>query len=200
MANDQLTPAEAAERLGISREAVYVLNSRKKNGFPQPVYVGRTPMWTSAQLDAWRAAHPSKRPTRRHEERRKALKRSAARESHGLRVHLAFATARRQPALTADLQSLAEHAMHTAARELDVEIEQFRSQTNLVQIAVKYPAHVSIANLAKRFRGAASRAIRQELNISENIWSKPYYAASIGSHSPAGLSQYIEHMEQPVNN
>lgn len=200
MRDDRLTSAEAAERLGISREAVYVLNSRKGNGFPQPVYVGRTPMWTSAELDTWRTAHPSKRPVERGEEDRKARKRSAAQQPHLLRAHLAFATVRRHPVLTPYLQSLAEYAMHTAAQELDAEIEQLRGQADLLQVTVRYPAHVSIASLAKRFRGAVSRAIRQSLDINGNIWSKPYYAASIDSHSPAGLSQYVEHLEQPVNN
>ncbi|MFE6621534.1 IS200/IS605 family transposase [Streptomyces sp. NPDC057740] len=200
MADDRLTPAEAAERLGISREAVYVLNSRRGNGFPRPVYIGRTPTWTAAQLDTWRASHPSKRPAQRREEGGNPLNGSAARKPHSLRVHLAFATARRHPILTADLQSLAERAMHTVAQELGVEIEQFRSQTDLVQIAVKYPTHVSIANLTERLRGAASRAIRQSQDVGVNVWSKPYYAASIGSHTPDGLSQYVEHLEQPVNN
>ncbi|MDC0773685.1 transposase [Streptomyces sp. HD] len=200
MADDRLTPAEAAERLGISREAMYVLNSRRGNGFPRPVYIGRTPTWTPAQLDTWRASHPPKRPAQRREEGGNPLNGSAARKPHSLRVHLAFAKARGHPILTADLQSLAERAMRAAAQELGVEIEQFRGQTDLVQIAVRYPAHVSIANLAKRLRGAASRAIRLSQDVSANVWSKQYYAASIGAHTPNELSQYVEHLEQPVNN
>ncbi|WP_370257902.1 transposase [Streptomyces sp. V4I8] len=187
--DDRLTPAEAAEKLGISREAVYVLNSRRGNGFPPPVYIGRTPTWAPAQLDTWRASHPPKRHARRREEGGNPLNGSAARKPHSLRVHMAFAIAQGHPTLTADLQSLAERAMHAAAHELGVEIEQFRSQTDLVQLAVTYPAHVSIANLAKRLRGAASRAMRQSQDVSVNIWTKPYYAASIGRHTPNGLSQ-----------
>lgn len=198
MTGDRLTPAEAAERLGISREAVYVLNSRKRNGFPQPVYVGRTPMWTPEQLDTWRATHPSKGPARN--ERPGALERSAPVELHDLRTHLAFATRQRHPILTADLQSLTEDAMHTVAQELDAEIEQFLGQADLIQITVRYPARVSVANLAKRLRGAASRALRQSHDIRGNIWSNPYYAASINAHQPAGASRYVQHLEQSVNN
>jgi REP element-mobilizing transposase RayT/predicted DNA-binding transcriptional regulator AlpA len=198
MPDDRLTPAEAAERLGVSRDAVYVLNSRKENGFPEPVYIGRTPMWTSSQLDAWRAAHPSKRPARRRGEP-KILERSPARERHTLRAHLAFATAPRRSALTTDLHSLAEHAMHTVARELDAEVEQFRSQARLIEITVRYPVEVSVSNLAKRLKGAAERAIRQSGRIDGHIWAKHYYAASVGAHSSAGLRRYVEHLEQPAN-
>ena len=198
MSEDRLTPTEAAERLGISRDAVYVLNSRKGNGFPHAVYIGRTPTWTSSQLDSWRAVHPPKRPTRRRAEHQAPI-RSDTQASHTLRVHLAFAPAPNRLPLTPDLHSLAERAMHEVARELDTEIEQFRSHAHLVEITVRYPADTSVANLAKRLKGAADRAIRQSQGIGEHIWAKHYYAASIGSRSPARLRQYVEHLEQPAN-
>lgn len=199
MPDDRLTPTEAAQRLGISRDAVYVLNSRKGNGFPKPVYIGRTPMWTPSQLDAWRAAHPSKRPARRHA-KHQAPEPSTAPDWHTLRAVLAFAAEPRHSSLTSELFSLAEHAMRTEARELKAEIEQFHSQAHLVEITVRYRADMSIANLAKRLKRAGERAIRQSGSTSEHAWTKHYYAASVGAHSPAGLRQYVEHLEQPANN
>jgi len=157
-------------------------------------------MWTSAQLDSWRAKHPSKSPARKRGEHPEIVERSAPPESDNLRAHLAFSTMRRRPILTTDLRPLTEDAMHTAAQELDAEIEQFLCQADLVQITVRYPAQLSVANLAKRLRGAASRAIRQSRDTRETIWANPYYAASINSHQPTGLSRYVEHLAQPVNN
>ncbi|MEV6506052.1 transposase [Streptomyces sp. NPDC051642] len=115
-------------------------------------------------------------------------------------MHLAFATAEHRPILTADLQSLAEHAIRALTRELGVEIDQFLGQADLIQITVRYPAHMSIAHLARQFRGAAGRAIRLTQGTNRNIWSNPYYAASISSHQTAGLSRYVERLEQPVDN
>ncbi|MER5663171.1 IS200/IS605 family transposase [Streptomyces mirabilis] len=196
MMDRRLTPVQAAEHLGISPEAIYVLNSRKGKGFPQPVYTGRTPTWTPAELDAWRAAHPSKRPARKREDPRQGT----IRESHELRVHLALTTMRRQPVLTSELQSLTEHTMRETARQLDAEIEEFHGQADLIHVTVSYPACVSVANLAKQLRGAADRAIRRSPDIKGHLWSKTYYAASVGAHSSAKFDQYVEHLEQPVNN
>ncbi|WP_159064369.1 transposase [Streptomyces olivochromogenes] len=57
-----------------------------------------------------------------------------------------------------------------------------------------------MANLAKQLRGATTRAIRHLLGITEHVWSKTYYAASAGAHSSAKFDQYVERLEQPVNN
>ncbi|GHD42900.1 hypothetical protein GCM10010317_014820 [Streptomyces mirabilis] len=196
MMDRRLTPVQAAEHLGISPEAIYVLNSRKGNGFPQPVYTGRTPTWTPAELDAWRAAHPSKRPARKREDPGQGT----ILESHELRVHLALTTMRRRPVLTSELLSLTEHTMREAARQLDAEVEEFHGQDDHIHVTIIYPAYVSVANLAKQLKGATARAIRRSRGTTENVWSKTYYAASAGAHSSAKFDQYVEHLAQPVNN
>jgi REP element-mobilizing transposase RayT/predicted DNA-binding transcriptional regulator AlpA len=195
----RLTPAQAAEYLGVSREAVYVLNSRREKGFPAPVYVGRTPTWTSAQLDAWRAAHPSKRPGQSRELEHEATEKGADIEPHALHVQLAFTTERRRPVLTPDLRSLTERTMRDAARELDAEIEEFSGRPDLVRVKVRYPARVSVANLAKRLRGATARHLRESPDISGYLWSKQYFATSVGPCTAVPPSWHAEELEQPVN-
>jgi predicted DNA-binding transcriptional regulator AlpA len=59
MTEHRLTGREAADHLNISVRQVYNLNTAD-NDFPKPVYVGRTPMWDPAELDAWRAEHPAR--------------------------------------------------------------------------------------------------------------------------------------------
>ncbi|NEC88930.1 hypothetical protein G3I71_24650, partial [Streptomyces sp. SID12501] len=48
------------EYLGISIRRIHNLNAAD-NDFPEPEYTGRTPTWTTGQLDAWRTAHPARR-------------------------------------------------------------------------------------------------------------------------------------------
>lgn len=60
MARRPLTGSEAAEYLGISTRRIHNLNAAD-NDFPEPVYTGRTPTWTTHQLDTWRTAHPTRR-------------------------------------------------------------------------------------------------------------------------------------------
>ncbi|NEC84931.1 DNA-binding protein [Streptomyces sp. SID12501] len=60
MTQRPLTGAEAAEYLGISIRRIHNLNAAD-NDFPEPEYTGRTPTWTTGQLDAWRTTHPARR-------------------------------------------------------------------------------------------------------------------------------------------
>lgn len=54
-----LTAQQAADRLDVSIKTVYNLNG-PHNDFPTPLYVGRTPLWPTGQLDAWRERHPAR--------------------------------------------------------------------------------------------------------------------------------------------
>lgn len=55
-----LSTSAAAERLGIKVESVYTF-ARRLDGFPQPTKVGRTLLWPEAEIDAWRAQHPTRK-------------------------------------------------------------------------------------------------------------------------------------------
>lgn len=55
-----LTSTEAAAYLGVARQTIHQLVSAAPD-FPKPTYVGRTPQWSRAQLDEWRAQHPARR-------------------------------------------------------------------------------------------------------------------------------------------
>lgn len=57
-----MTAAEAAIYLGVTKATVYTnLRDREKTGFPEPKRIGRTPVWTQAQLAEWRATHKPRR-------------------------------------------------------------------------------------------------------------------------------------------
>lgn len=55
-----LSTAEVAERLNVKVESVYTF-ARRLDGFPQPTKVGRTLLWPTTEVDAWRAEHPARK-------------------------------------------------------------------------------------------------------------------------------------------
>lgn len=55
-----LTSDEAAAHLGIARQTLWGL-AGTRDDFPEPVHIGRTPLWPVDGLDAWRALHPARR-------------------------------------------------------------------------------------------------------------------------------------------
>ena len=59
MRKGYMTANEAAAHLDIHRQTLY--NLRGTPDFPEPIYVGRTPLWKVADLDRWRAKHPARR-------------------------------------------------------------------------------------------------------------------------------------------
>jgi predicted DNA-binding transcriptional regulator AlpA len=63
MLEGYLTADEAAAHLGVNRQTLYNLKGRPD--FPDPIHVGRTPLWPLASLDAWRAKHPARAKSRR---------------------------------------------------------------------------------------------------------------------------------------
>ena len=58
MLEGYLTTDEAAAHLGIARQTLY--NLRGTPDFPEPIKVGRTPLWLVVGLDAWRMKHPAR--------------------------------------------------------------------------------------------------------------------------------------------
>lgn len=59
-AENYVTADEAADLLGVQRRSLYLYVHRLK-GFPQPVKVGRTPLFDRQALMDWRARHPARR-------------------------------------------------------------------------------------------------------------------------------------------
>jgi len=63
MIEGHLTAQQAADHLGIAKQTLY--NLAGSPDFPDPIHVGRTPLWPVEGLDAWRAKHPARRQRQR---------------------------------------------------------------------------------------------------------------------------------------
>ncbi|GHI07727.1 hypothetical protein Scel_60480 [Streptomyces cellostaticus] len=199
----QFTPAQAADYLGISLQAIYVLNSRP-NDFPIPTYTGRTPSWTRSALDAWRSAHPSKR-RRQAPSSPRPMKGRPTTRFHSLQARLAFATDSCRTLLTDPLLRVSEQAIRAAAAEADTEVTEFAGAADHIHFVVAYPAEHSIAQLARRFRRSAARAVRQQTGSTPaaeqvRVWSESYFASSAVPQSVAAVAEYIRLQAQDFNN
>lgn len=64
MFDGYLTSDEAAAHLGIARQTLYNF-AATSDDFPEPMHVGRTVLWPTKGLDAWRAKHPARRKRQR---------------------------------------------------------------------------------------------------------------------------------------
>ncbi|WP_406508626.1 IS200/IS605 family transposase [Streptomyces sp. NBC_00212] len=193
----RLTPAQAADHLGISVQAVYVLNSRPQNGFPEPERIGRTPTWLPSELDAWRAKHPAKRPRQRPQRRIEATRPRSGTAFHDLAAHIAFVTLHRRALLTAEMLRLAERSLREAARAAGAEVEGFAGAPDHIRAMVRYPAGLSASDLARKLRTASERTLRQS-GVSQ-VWAPSYFVASVGADPSGWIDEYMQEQEQVVN-
>jgi predicted DNA-binding transcriptional regulator AlpA len=59
----KLRKGEVAERYGnVTTRTIDRWTEDPKLGFPQPIYIGSTPLWDEAELAAWERDRASERP------------------------------------------------------------------------------------------------------------------------------------------
>ncbi|MER0445606.1 transposase [Streptomyces sp. Edi4] len=192
----RLIPTQAAERLGVSVQAIYVLNSRPNNGFPEPEHIGRTPTWLASELDAWRAEHPAKGRRRRPQRRIETVSSRPDASFPCLTAHIAFVTHRRA-VLTAEMLRLAEHSLNVAAGAADAHIEAFSGASDHVRALIRYPADLAATDVAGRLRTASERVLRRA--GMAQVWAPSYFVASVGTESPDRIDEFVREQEQVVN-
>ena len=82
------------------------------------------------------------------------------------------------------------------AKENQWEIMASQIMPDHVHLFIRVRRADSPADVARLLKGGTSRVLRQEfpwLRHSRVLWSKSYFAASVGYVSEATLQRYIEH-------
>ena len=82
---------------------------------------------------------------------------------------------------------------------------EFDGEADHVHLLVMYPPRISIAILVNTLKGVSSRILRQQFSIFKEsywgngvaLWSRSYFAASVGGAPIEILRQYIEQQKTP---
>jgi len=88
-------------------------------------------------------------------------------------------------------------------RSAGVELAEMDGECNHVHLLVNFPPHVQLSKLVNSLKGVSSRLLRKEFpEIEDNywkgvLWSRSYFAASIGGAPISILRQYIEQQNTP---
>jgi putative transposase len=84
-----------------------------------------------------------------------------------------------------------------------VELAEMDGENNHVHLLVNFPPHVQLSKLVNSLKGVSSRLLRkqfpdlEEKYWKEVLWSRSYFAASVGGAPIAILRQYIEQQKTP---
>jgi len=88
-------------------------------------------------------------------------------------------------------------------RSAGVELAEMDGECNHVHLLVNFPPHVQLSKLVNSLKGVSSRLLRKEFpEIEDNywkgvLWSRSYFAASVGGAPISILRQYNEQQNTP---
>ncbi len=82
---------------------------------------------------------------------------------------------------------------------------EFNGEDNHVHLLVNFPPKVAVTKLVNSLKGVSSRRLRQEFPDlvrpywrANKLWSRSYFAGSVGGAPLTVVRQYIEQQNRPV--
>lgn len=84
-----------------------------------------------------------------------------------------------------------------------VELAEMDGEDNHVHLLINFPPHVQLSKLVNSLKGVSSRLLRKQFPEIEKrywkdvLWSRSYFAASVGGAPLSILRQYIEQQNTP---
>ena len=122
-----------------------------------------------------------------------------------LHAHLVFTPKYRKNIFIKEHFDVMCQVFEDVCTKMDVILEEFDGEANHVHLLVLYPPRISIAVLVNSLKGVSSRILRKQFPIFKKsywgdgvaLWSRSYFAASVGGAPIEILRQYIEQQNTP---
>jgi putative transposase len=113
-----------------------------------------------------------------------------------LKLHLVWCPKYRRPVLVNAVASRLETLLREKATALDLTVHALEILPDHVHLFLEFDPRVSVAEIVHRLKGYTSRLLRQEFPFLKSrlptLWSRSYYAGTIGHVSAATVRKYIE--------
>jgi putative transposase len=114
-----------------------------------------------------------------------------------LYVHLVWATWDRTPWLRSGARAEVHGAIRSQAREMGVETLAVGGVEDHVHVVVRYPARVSISEIAKHLKGGSSRYVTSVMRLADPFrWQGTYGAFSLSRRGLDGVCAYVANQER----
>lgn len=112
-----------------------------------------------------------------------------------LKAHLVWCPKYRRPVLVGAVESRLKELIHQIAAEYEWTVEGLEIMPDHVHLFLQFDPRFSIADIANRLKGTSSRALRDEFPALRSrlptLWSRSYYAGTVGNVSEATIRRYI---------
>lgn len=113
-----------------------------------------------------------------------------------LKYHVVFCPKYRRPVLTPPVDARLKQLIEEIALHHDFTVHEMEVMPDHVHLFVECDPTRSVAEIVNRFKGATSRFLREEFphlrSRLPTLWSRSYYAGTVGHVSEATVRAYIE--------
>jgi putative transposase len=118
---------------------------------------------------------------------------------YSLKYHLVWCPKYRRPVLEGAIKRRLEKLLREKAAELKIEIHEMSISPDHVHLFIESDPVLCVAEIANRFKGYTSHVLREEFQSLRSrlptLWSRSYYAGTIGSVSAEAVKKYIENQK-----
>lgn len=113
-----------------------------------------------------------------------------------LKVHLVWCPKYRRQVLTDAVAARLDALLRAKAAELEMIVHALEIMPDHVHLFLEFDPRWSVAEIVNRLKGYTSRVLRQEFvslrTRLPTLWSRSYYAGTIGHVSERTVRAYIE--------
>jgi putative transposase len=122
--------------------------------------------------------------------------RTSAGAIFSLKYHLVWCPKYRRKVLVAPVDDRLKQLIAETAAEYAITLHALEVMPDHVHLFVEAGPTLSVAEIVNRFKGRSSRVLRQEFASLRSrlptLWSRSYYAGSVGAVSEGVVRRYIE--------
>lgn len=113
-----------------------------------------------------------------------------------LKYHVVWCPKYRRSVLTPPVDARLKQLIEEVALHHDITVHEMEVMPDHVHLFVEVDPTRSVAEIVNRFKGATSRFLREEFphlrSRLPTLWSRSYYAGTVGHVSEATVRAYIE--------
>lgn len=114
-------------------------------------------------------------------------------------AHIVWCPKYRRKILTGDIAKRFMELVKEKAPEIGISIISFEVMPDHTHLFVEYDPTLCVAEIVARIKGFTSRVLRKEFPSIRSrlptLWSRSYYAGSVGQVSAAAVQKYIENQK-----
>jgi putative transposase len=113
-----------------------------------------------------------------------------------LKIHLVWCPKYRKPVLVGPVEKRLKELLYETAAEYEWTIEAMEIMPDHVHLFIAFDPRYAVAEMVNRLKGVTSRYMRAEFRELRSriptLWSRSYYAGTVGHVSETTVRKYIE--------